>query len=366
MNKQLSLLNGLAILGVVLSHAAGWGQTAMTSWADYIRTTVDPNFTPVGSLAYYVLIAIRQITAFGVAGFLVASGWFIAYAVGSQPTLSWKVVRARLSTLLIPYLIWSVLSFIADYGRGIGHSFLDYLRILLVTQGAYFFVPLVCSLYLLSPFLVPWVRKHGITLLIAAGVIQLVSMSLEYMIRLGISSPIVAITNTALHDWAVPRWIFYYIFGLAAGFHAEIFRKWIVRVKWPVLASIIPLGALAVLESDLVYRATGATWGNTPIYLMVSLLAMAVISSFLAFPVESVAVSKALRWFGTRAYGLYLIHSRLMGFTGLLIPRLVPAIARQSWIFMLLQFLVGLGGPLLFMVIISKSPARKYYRYIFG
>jgi fucose 4-O-acetylase-like acetyltransferase len=107
LNRNLFLLNGLAILGVVISHAAGWGQTAMYNWVDHIRVTVDPAYNPVGAATYYVLLSIRLIFSFGVAAFLYVSAWFLTYAVGKQHTLSWKAVRTRIFTLLIPYLIWS-------------------------------------------------------------------------------------------------------------------------------------------------------------------------------------------------------------------------------------------------------------------
>jgi peptidoglycan/LPS O-acetylase OafA/YrhL len=366
MNKQLSLLNGLAILGVVFSHAASWGQSAMYAWADHIRATLNPAYTSVGTLQYYILATTRQFAAFCVAAFLFASAWFIAYAVGHQPTVSWRVIRARLVTLLIPFLIWSTLTFIADYVRGMHYSAWDYLGLLLLTNSSNYFIPLLCYLYILSPLLIPWARAHGMTLLIVAGVIQLATMSLDYLALVGISSPLLDFLLTVTHNWAVPRWIFYYVFGLVSSLHVEAIKLWMIRVRWVMLALTVPLAALAVIENDLVFRATGRLWGYVPVYFVVSLYAVAVIITLLAFRIESLSIVKTLHWLGTRSYGIFLAHSRLMGLSAVAFQRFVPQITSQPLIFVLLQFLVGLGGSLLFMTVVSNSPARKYYRYLFG
>ena len=366
MNKQLSLLNGLAILCVVISHSAGYGQAALFHWSDQIRATADPSYTAVGSLAYYALLTIRQFVAFSVAAFVFTSGWFITYAAGAQATLSWKIVRARLITILIPYLIWTFLFFIIDYARGVRPGFLDYVLKILTGGGSYYFIPLICYLYLLSPFLVPWARKHGVALLIGAAVVQLATMSLLYLSLLPAKPPVIDALYNFIVNWSLPLWIFYYVFGLVAGFNVEACSKWIDRVKWLTLASIIPLGIGAVVESDLVFRATGRSWGYIPIYLPLSLLALAIIISFLAFRIQSRAVGQILRWLGARSLGLYLTNSRAIGFSSSIVQRYAPAIEGQQLLYVPLQLLVGLGGPLLLMTIVSKSPARKYYRYLFG
>lgn len=112
MTKRLFLLNGLAILAVVCSHATGWGSIAMSPWADRYRLVVGPDYDQTGTLPYYMLLAMKCLMPFSVPAFLFVSGFFVAYAArGSQSALSWKMVIVRLRNLLVPYLIWSVVIF---------------------------------------------------------------------------------------------------------------------------------------------------------------------------------------------------------------------------------------------------------------
>jgi peptidoglycan/LPS O-acetylase OafA/YrhL len=369
MNKRLAVLNGLAILGVVMAHATAFGQFAMyrSEWVTLIQSAVNSSYAPIGTLPYYVLLILRQSTVFSVAAFIFASGWFITYTVGSQPTVSWKIVRSRIIALGIPYLIWSLAIYLSDYFLKIPHAPADYL-ILLVTSGAngaYYFVPLICYFYLLSPFLVPWARKHGRLVLGVAGAIQLATVLLRYL-TLWTSSPTLNFLNQFVPIWSIFNWVFYYMFGMVAGFNAEAAKRRIERVKWLALGLVIPLLALASVEYDIVFRATGITWGDMPFYFSTSLFSLAVIVSVLAFKIETLPVAKSLSWLGTRSYGIYLLHLRPMDIFGRLVFHFFPILAALPWLYVPVQFAIGLGSALLFMWVITKTPLRKYYRYLFG
>jgi len=160
MTKRLLLLNGLAILAVVCNHAAGWGYTAMFWWTDRYRPVSTPNFDQLGSFSYYGLSVLRQITVFSVPAFLFASGYFVAYAARGRSAPSWKMVKVRLTNLLIPYVIWSAVIFVGDALQGITHAPVEYLE-RQVSGGAdepYLYVPLLYQFYLLSPLVVPMAK----------------------------------------------------------------------------------------------------------------------------------------------------------------------------------------------------------------
>ena len=153
------LLNGLAILAVVLNHASGWGYTAMVYWADRYRPVISPNFDQVWGFGFYGLIIISQLTLFSVPAFLFVAGFFIAYASRADPRgLSWKTVQSRITKLLIPYLIWSVFIFAENALQGRVLSVADYVLQLITggATGAYFFVPVLFQFYLLSPLSFAW------------------------------------------------------------------------------------------------------------------------------------------------------------------------------------------------------------------
>ena len=66
MTKRLLTLSGLAILIVVLNHAAGYGQIALFLWADRYLPVSVPNWGALGSFLHYVLIAVRSLGSFAV------------------------------------------------------------------------------------------------------------------------------------------------------------------------------------------------------------------------------------------------------------------------------------------------------------
>src|SRR5512139_130039 len=122
MTRRVFLLMGLAILAVILSHAAGWGQIAMFNWADRTRPVIAPNYDLVGTLDDSILLVIRQVTAFAVPAFLFCSGFFVAFAARSnRGVFTWRMVRVRLVNLLIPYLIWSAVWYMLDTVQGRGY-----------------------------------------------------------------------------------------------------------------------------------------------------------------------------------------------------------------------------------------------------
>lgn len=116
MTKRLFWLNGIAILAVVLNHAVGWSFTAMFWWTDQYRAVSVPNFDAVGSPTYYLLVVLKQLTPIAVPIFLVVSGYFIGFA--SRAGLNWKMIWARIRGILIPYLVWSVVTMVLDMALG--------------------------------------------------------------------------------------------------------------------------------------------------------------------------------------------------------------------------------------------------------
>lgn len=380
MNKRLYLLNGLAIVGVVLNHAAGWGLIAMFLWVHRYRPVVSPNFDQIGSLPYYALITIRQLTSFSVAAFLFVSGFFIVYSVGNRYEARWKIIKARVVNLLVPYAIWSVVIFGSDYlVNHVSHSPLEYLGIFLSTgaDGPYFFVPLLCYLYLLTPFLVPLARDKGRLLLFISAFIQLSTSALRYLVIFNIQGPMLDFLIKITPDWSPPRWIFFFVFGLVCGFRIEGLKEWLARIKWKLVAAVGILGPLAIVEPELAYRTYSAAqpnmlftlpfgWRFVPFPFSTILFSIAAILCFLAFDISSLSISKGFFNLGSRSYGIYLLHMKVMEFLARMIYHFIPIVLALQILFQPILFVVGLGVPLLFMWGVSKSPTRTVYRKLFG
>ncbi len=108
--KKLLSINGISIAAVILYHAAGWVFIAMFWWTDRYRNVTVPNFDLLGSPEYYLLRFIEQLVIFAIPAFLFVSGYFIAFSTAKdQPAPSWQTIFSRIKSLLIPFLIWSLI-----------------------------------------------------------------------------------------------------------------------------------------------------------------------------------------------------------------------------------------------------------------
>lgn len=370
MTRRIFLLNGLAILAVVLNHTTSWGITAMFWWTDAYRPVAVPNFDQIDSLSFYLLLAVRKLAVFAVPAFLFVSGFFVAYASrGSQTKLSWKFVRTRITNLLIPYLIWSVVIFGLDALQGIVHTPTEYLIKLVYSgaSGGYSFVPLLCQLYLVAPLLVPFAQDHWRPLLAVTAILQLAVIVQPYLaLALGAEAPAFRVMQLAAPDWLFIRSGFFFAFGIVFGFHRKELYSWFTRYKWGLLAGLLVTGAVGVLEPLVFFYASGGRQLTFPHTVVTSLYATSFLLCYLAFDKVRIPFSKTLHKLAGKTYGLYLLHDMAMQFIARLTRQLVPWLLSQPLLFMPLVFAFGLAMPLLFMAAVLKSPARRAYRYLFG
>ena len=76
--RRLLILNGLAIIGVILFHAAGWGFVAIFAWSDRYMPVMETVSDQRGSAPYNALRLVEQLVVFSIPAFLFVSGFFIA------------------------------------------------------------------------------------------------------------------------------------------------------------------------------------------------------------------------------------------------------------------------------------------------
>jgi len=362
------LLGGLAILGVVCHHATGWGYTAMFWWTDCYRPVTTPCFDQLGSVSYYALLSIQQLTVFSVPGFLFVSGFFVAYAArGKRASLDWKVVITRIKNLLAPYAIWSGMIFVGEALQGLTYAPIEYLDKLVFGKAtpAYFYVPLICQFYLLSPLVAPIAKARGKLVLVVSALLQLGIISLGYLVVFGVKAPTLALMVRITPLWSFPKWTFFFALGVVSGFHVARFKQWLARFKRGLLVAVVVLGLLAVLEPVAIYRITGKDWSSLR-SISSNMYAVIFVLCFLAFDKIAVPGSKIIHRLGKNSLGIYLLHPRLNEFVARVIRQIAPWILAHQVIFQPLLVLMGIGIPLLFMTAVSKSPARKYFRYLFG
>jgi hypothetical protein len=352
----------------VSNHATHWGFISL-SWSSGIPLN---QLTPdnIGALTYFSLAIIEKLAVFSVPAFLFVSGFFVSYAArGAQNGLSWKVVTKRIVGLAAPYLIWSIVIFLVKAIEGEVLSPLHYLTRLL-TGGAikeFFFVPVLCQLYVLAPLLVTLAKTRWRTLLLASVLIQLVIIGLDYLSVAAKSPGLDGIVRITGHWSLFPKWAVFFILGIVAGFHIDKLPR-LYQLRWWLLAAVVLLGILAIVESEVMYRLSGnLTWRDNPVTLFASLYAITFTLCFLALHQATIPFSKFFQNLSGNTFGIYLLHPELqLIFTTYLFAPLAPWLLANQLVLQPLLVTIGIGIPLLFMTAVKQSPLRRYYSYLFG
>jgi surface polysaccharide O-acyltransferase-like enzyme len=362
---------GLAIFAVVLSHAAGWGQIAMVNWTDRYRPVTVPNFDAVGSLPWDIIVFIRQVAVWAVPAFLFCSGFFVAYAArGSRSVYNWKMARSRVTDLLIPYALWSVIWFVADALEHKTYAPGEYVSRFITGKadgGSYFFIPMLCQFYLLSPLMVPMAKTRPKQLIATAAVIQLIGFAVQYLNVLDVATP--PYISWIIQPWLFFMWTTYFALGLTCGFHSERVKQAVLRHKRILIGALLLFGAISIFEAEGIFWATGmrSDARYVPYTLSAWMFSIAFILAFLVFDKISVPLPAQVNQLGSKSYGIYLLHLRAMDYVARIIRQIAPRLLSYSvLVFSPLMLIVGLGLPFLLMRLASKLPTRKHYHHLFG
>jgi surface polysaccharide O-acyltransferase-like enzyme len=341
-------------------------------WVHRYRQVTPPNYDQVGTLSYYGLVVIQQLAQFSVPAFLFISGFFIAYAArGNRSTLSLKIIRARITNLLWPYIIWSVAIYISELlesqllGNNKGYPLIEFLRRLAVGGVArpYFFVPLLCQFYLLSPIIARYGQAKSTLMLVFSALIQLMITGLLYSRFFGIALP----DGFDTSSWVFAWFAFYFPLGTVCGFHYKRVIQWLTRLKWELFIAVVALGVFSILESEAIYRLTQyGEWARGGFKLSTFLYAVAFILFFLTLDASSMPFTRAIDQIGSRSYGIYLLHTKVQDFVAKITYHIVPWLLSQQILYQPVLVVSSVGILLLFMAGVAKSPARKFYRYLFG
>jgi membrane-bound acyltransferase YfiQ involved in biofilm formation len=377
MIKRLLLLNGLSILGVVFSHAAQWVWVGMFWWADRYRPVTTPNYDHFGTFAYYSVVVLQKLGVFAVPAFLFATGFFIAYADRGKQGLSWQVSWARLKMLLIPYAIWSVVVLLGEYLQGIVYPPLEYVRRLLLGEAtpAYFYVLILCQLYLLAPLLAPLAKNASKKLLLGSAALLLMVLGTFYwrlyVTLTGGESFAVDLAASLIPGRFFVRWLFFFALGMVAGFHLEALKRWLARFKWALLGVAVVSFPLAVIETEWIFQQTAMDWRAGIFTLSGSVYVLSSIFVFLAFEeierwFNRASLSKFLYNLGKASFGIYLLHSSVLEISARAIQKFVPQMLAYPVLLQFVLVTLAVAVPLAIMAVFTKSPARAYYRYLFG
>jgi peptidoglycan/LPS O-acetylase OafA/YrhL len=367
--KRLLVLNGLAIIGAVIHHSAHWILTSMFYWTDKYRPVAVPNFDQINGISYYFLRIIDQFAYPGIAAFLFISGTFIAIVTGrNQTSVSWNIVFSRIKRLLIPYLLWSCLILVANSLQGQELNAWKLVNIFLKGEAttSYYYVPMLIIFLLLSPFIAPFAKSRWRMLLLVCALIQGTITLMRYASLMGFdvsSSPVI---RSLIWNFHVPANIFWFAFGMVAGFRLHEFELWLTRNRKVFAFGFVVTLILSLIEWDYLLRLSGREWLASQIGLFAQAFIFFLLVFFLGFDSTFLLRFRLFSKISSQSYGIYLVHEPAMEYTARLIYHIAPWFLGYFIPLQALLVSAGIGAPLLAMEIVNRSPARRFYRYIFG
>ena len=359
--RSFIALNGIAILAVVANHAASWGYTAMFWWTDSYRPVAVPNYDQMGSMPYYLLLFFKQITVFSVPAFLFVTGFFLAYTNrGSQEMLDGRVIGKRITALLIPYLVWSLVIFLGDFLQGITYPLSVYGKKLLLGGASppYYYIPLIIQFWLISPWIVRYAKKRWNSLLIITGLIALVIVFYNYT-RL-------VVGGSPFPGWLFPGLVFFFSLGSVTGFRLQQVVGYLSGYRRPILVFLVLFAILATVEPEVIFQVTGQNWKGGILTLSTYMYAIFFLLWFLSSKLFALKNPYWIIFLGRNSYGIYLMHPMLLEFFARFTHRLLPGMLAFQFLFLPLLIVFAVGVSLLIMRLFTQPPLRKSYRYLFG
>jgi hypothetical protein len=270
--------------------------------------------------------------------------------------------------LLIPYLIWSLLWFVVDALDHQTYSIGEYAGRLIIGKadgGSYFFIPLLCQFYLLSPLIVQVAKTRPKLLLGFAAAIQLIGFGIQYLQFFGVAVP--SILKWPIDSWLFFMWSTYFALGLVYGFHSERIKKAVLRYRWLLIACLVVFGFIGIFEAEAIFSLVKFDVRYVPFTFSTWFFSIAFLLAFVVFDKLPIPFQPRINMLGNKSLGIYLVHSKAMLYVARLIRQIVPGLlAYPVVIFSPLMLAVGLTAPLLLMRIVSRTPLRRYYHYLFG
>jgi len=369
MTRRLLTLNGLATICVVLYHASGWGFVAMFWWTHRYLPVTSPNFDQIGSTAYFALRTVEQLVSFAIPAFLFVSGVFAAMAASrSDRGEVWRGIGRRLLQLVLPYLIWSAVMLALEAAQGATLTPLQIVRILLTGRAtsAFYFVPLLCQLYLLSPLLIGLAEAHPWRLLSIAAAVQLVVRGLQAGQSLGALQMDGALLLLVTSGWFFAGNLAWFSLGMVASRHPQAFASVATRGRAAWLGFSLLLVPVGLLEWEWMLRSSGGAWLDPHETVLDNLYALSFLLAFLGHSAARLPFDRRLGELGTRSYGVYLVHSLALILLAKGVYALAPRLLGLPLLFQAVLVVGGLGLPVLLMAGVRRSRLRAAYGLLFG
>ncbi len=289
---SLDAFRGIAIIAVVLAHAAGFG------WGYQHQ--------PDGAPYFWYSVFARNAALFALPTFLFFSGYLLA----PIEIRSWadyvSFVRKRVLRIAIPYAIWSIAVATLTAVRaepGSDDRSLGAIVFKLLTgqaDGPYYFILLMLQFYLLLP-LMAWAARTGGRML---GTIALHAV----FIAVGYVVQIFVWPDMPFHVNKTPFFMWLSLFPL--GIYVRHHPQWVTRYDvWLAVMAAVTLLALQMIETAfLLDESFELAIADTRFSSL--LYAAAVIAVFLRM--RALPWPKPLWKLGQYSFGIFFIHGVLL------------------------------------------------------
>jgi probable poly-beta-1,6-N-acetyl-D-glucosamine export protein len=237
---------------MVIAHAAFFGVMVYRFNHMQVNTDYEAPFGIPWACVMPGWIILGELARFSVPLFIVLSGHFIKNLNGKWITI-WK----QGEIILYPFLFWSLIGWLYSFlfsppGWDIG-TFISKL-FSGDAQPGYYFIPLIIQYYVLSRWLVPWVKIKPKSALIISLIIQLASIGLFYF-SLAIKGKVITfpIELPLIPSSLFPRYLFFFVFGIWMGVYPDRFKS-IINGRGPLLFILSLLSAIFLIgEHGVLY-----------------------------------------------------------------------------------------------------------------
>jgi peptidoglycan/LPS O-acetylase OafA/YrhL len=367
--RKVPLLRALAILAVVIGHAALRAMGPLEP-ADGAHAAHEGAV----ALQYGLLFVLAQLSFFAVPAFFFVTGLFCTFAI-QKPGLAANAgfLRGRLKALLVPLAVWSVVAFTADLVLGIPALpayFSAHARAGEMEWGYYFLLAMV-QVYLVAPFVVDLARRRWRGLLVGSVALHLVVLGVR--LAAGLDAGLGAVADVPAlgswrGDWAVWRWQLYLVLGVLAGLHGSKVEAWLRAHRRPLYAAA-GVSAVAVVGEAFAF-STGLAqmdWFHSQLRPLVPLYACAVIAAYFATDIQATARTAALEKVGNLSFGLFVVHPIAYKVLARVVDRLAPGLGLEWPVVVALVCLVfGALVPYLVIAALSRSRFRGQAALLLG
>ncbi|MEW6502856.1 MAG: acyltransferase family protein [Chloroflexota bacterium] len=368
MSKRFLLLNGLAIINVVLNHSIGWTYVAMFWWVHRYTNLSSPDFSQLYSGAYFFLRVLEQWVIPSIPAFLMVSGYFASFSAGKKKLLGWNFVITRVKYLAIPYFLWSTLMIIFNVFQNTNYTATQLVRMYLTGQAAeaYYFVPLLISLYLLSPVLIRLANWNWKFFLGITALIQVLTKLADYPVIMGENLPLAPFFSFINSGWLFIGHFFWFSFGMIIGIRQSDIKETFRKVRWHLLIISLVFFVAGIIEWEWLLLQSGKTWIGPHETLVDNIYSFTILSAFLGFWSAHFPFSKKMEELGPKSFGVFLANSLFLIIAARGIYHFIPQLLAFPLIFLMILVIIGLSTPLILMKITRSSFLKPIYTYLFG